>query len=527
MKKGMFILLLSFVMTLSFASNKTAIDYYDAGDLKKAKELFLATSNPDAMDMYFLGKIFAREGDATKATESFNKGLSLDPNNLYNSVGLAGLKLKSNQKDANKELKGISKNKLYKKNAHMQVEIAEVYARNGMKDLSNIYLALAKKADKQSPLPYIMEGNLLMEQGKGNDAAVQFENAIYFDPNSKIALVKLAQLYVGTRRQIAFEYLDKATAIDPNYEYGWKTQADLRREVGFYAEAREAFEKYLSLVSPTADDYQIYGQILYFAQDYDAALESLNKANENTVTTRLKMYSKFEQGKYDEAIALADKLIATTAKDKMIYQDYSNYSKMLSSKKDYAGAAKYLELAYEADPDRGASLSEIAKMYERAKDYDKAVEIYQKITNGNEYTLADVYSLGVTLYSAGTDKVTFPEEEKRFEYLKKASEHFAGMNEQFPDHYLGLFWQARCESQLDPETIEGLAKPYYEQVLPKLLETPDERKSEITEANIYLGVYYLKQDKYKEAKPYWEKVLELDPNNATAIQVLESLNSVN
>ena len=51
---------------------------------------------------------------------------------------------------------------------------------------------------------------------------------MYFDPNSKIALVKLAQLYVGTRKQIVFDYLDKAVKLDPNYEYGWLTLADLR-----------------------------------------------------------------------------------------------------------------------------------------------------------------------------------------------------------------------------------------------------------------------------------------------------------
>ena len=97
----------------------------------------------------------------------------------------------------------------------MHVAIAEAFARNNNTALMQTYLNAAKKADKKSALPYILEGNLLMEQGNRNEAAVKFENALYFDPNSKIALVKLAQLYLGTRRQIAFDYLDRANSIDP------------------------------------------------------------------------------------------------------------------------------------------------------------------------------------------------------------------------------------------------------------------------------------------------------------------------
>ena len=34
-----------------------------------------------------------------------------------------------------------------------------------------------------------------------------------------------------------------------------------------------------------------------------------------------------------------------------------------------------------------------------------------------------------------------------------------------PDNYLGNFWRARVNSLRDPETTQGLAKPYYEAAL--------------------------------------------------------------
>lgn len=527
MKKAMILVLLVTMATAMFASNKTAIDYYDSGDLKKAKALFLATSSPDAMDYYYLGQIALRDKNATEATGYFNKGLAADPANLYNSVGLAAVKMMTDPKTADKELKAISANKLYKKDAAMQVAIAEVYARNNNQAQMLVFQAKAKKADKKSALPFIMEGNLLMENGKGNEAAVQFENALYFDPNSKVALVKLAQLYVGTRRQIAFDYLDKATTLDPNYEYGWKTQADLRREVGFYPEAKAAFEKYLKLVNPQPDDYQIYGQILYFAKDYDAAMEALAKAPVNTVSNRLKMYSMFDQGKFEEALPLAETLVSTTPQNELIYQDYAYYADMLNKKKDYLTAAKNLELAYQLDTTRVASITDIARAYERGKDYSKAFAYYQKAIDDNpNHTMADIYSLAVCYYGAGTDATTTPDVQTRNAYLTKAAEVAGNMAETFPTHYLGLLYQARANSALDPETTSGLAKPYYEKLLPMLLEKNGERKTEVLEVYQYMGIYYLKKDDYPKSKEYWVKVLELDPDNAIAKQVIASIDSV-
>lgn len=527
MKKGMILTLFAAIFTMMSASNKTAIDYYESGDLNKAKTLFMATSNPDAMDNYYLGQIFLREKNSSEASKYFNKGLQADPANLYNSVGLAAIQMASDPKGAEKALKAIGNNKLYKKDAQMQVAIAEAFARNNNATQMAAYLAKAKKADKKSALPYILEGNLMMEKGNSNEAAVKFENAVYFDPNSKIALVKLAQLYVGTRRQIAFDYLDKATAIDPNYEYGWKTQADLRREVGFYPEAKAAFEKYLKLVKPTPEDQQIYGQILYFAKDYAAALDALAKAPVNTVTDRLKMYSMYDQNKFEEALPLAKKLVDTAPKADLIYQDYAYYADMLNKAKDYSNAAKYFEQAYLLDTTRTSSITDIARAYDRAKDYPKAIEYYQKAIDSNpEHSMADIYSLGAAYYSAGTDAVTTPDVLVRNQFLAKAAETFGKMAETFPEHYLGLLSQARANSAMDPETTTGLAKPFYEKVLPILLQTPAERKNEIMEVYQYMGIYHLKKDEYPQSRAYWVKVQELDPENAIAKQVITSIDSV-
>lgn len=529
MKKGMILTLFAILTTVLFASNQTAIDYYDSGDIKSAKSIFAATTNPDALDYYYMGLINLKENNKTAATANFNKGLEKDPTNLFNSVGLATILMTTDARTANRTLKSISRDRKYKKDPKMLVAIGGAYAFNNNTSKKEEYLAKAKKVDKHSALPYIFEGNELMEKGKSNEAAVSFENALYFDPNSKVALVKLAQLYLGTRMSIAFDYLNKATTLDPNYEYGWKTAASLRYAKGFYPEAKTAFENYMKLINPRPEDYQTYGEILYFNKEYENALVALAKAPINTVTSRLKMYSLYSQNKYDEALPLAQNLLNESKKDELIWQDYSYYADILYKNKNYSEATKAYENAYLTDTTRTEIMKDIARAADRAGVYDKSTYYYQKIldSKSDAISLADMYSLGGSYYSAGIDTTNVKDKAKRTEYLKKADEVFKKQTELFPDHYLGYFSRARANSALDPETSAGLAKPYYEKALDVMMPNLDNYKNEILEVYQYLGIYYLQKDDYAKSREYWEKVLEISPENSIAKQVIRSFDAVN
>ena len=83
--------------------------------------------------------------------------------------------------------------------------------------------------------------------------------------------------------------------------------------------------------------------------------------------------------------------------------------------------------------------------------------------------------------------------------------------------------RARINSNLDPETKEGLAKPFYEAIVNSLANKTDRDKADnarLTEAYRYLGYYYLVKNDKAMADGYWKKVLEIDPENETAKQAL-------
>ena len=75
---------------------------------------------------------------------------------------------------------------------------------------------------------------------------------------------------------------------------------------------------------------------------------------------------------------------------------------------------------------------------------------------------------------------------------------------------------------LDPDSKQGLSKPYYEEYIKRAeaSSSPASYQDGIVEGNKYLGYYYLQQGKKDEAATYYEKVLALDPANTDATNAM-------
>ena len=94
-----------------------------------------------------------------------------------------------------------------------------------------------------------------------------------------------------------------------------------------------------------------------------------------------------------------------------------------------------------------------------------------------------------------------------------------------PNSHMGNFWRARTNSLLDPESEQGLAKPYYEAVADLLEEKNDPARygSTLMECYRYLGYYYLLKKNKTNSIYYWQQVLQLDPENSIAKRAMDFL----
>ena len=515
-------------ITSLFAVNKQGVNFFEVGDYARAKSHFLS-SNQDAVDSYYLGEIYFKENKKDSAQYYYNKGLQIDPENVMNTIGLYKTQLSTNPSIAD-VLNKLSKERKYRKDASVQTAIATAFADNNKYSEATDFIEKAIKADRSYPVSYVLQGDILLAQGKSGDAAASYENAIYFDPNYKASYVKLAKLYENIKTQIAMDYLRNVVQTDQTYAPGYASLGEIAYRKGFYPEALSSYEQYLKLVTPTPVEYAQYAEILYFNKKYAETLNAIEKAKPSFVTERLKMYSNYELGNYADALATADNFFKTTNKENIIAQDYSYYAKLLSEQKKYKEAGDIYVAAFEADSTNNVNnLRLAARSFENAQDYANAAEYYEKVFEFEpEYSLADLYSVGATYYSAGTQTKAIestPEADKakKAELLKKADYYFKIMTEKFPEHYLGYLMRARTNFALDPTAEEGLAKPYYEKAIQIMLPEKDERKNDILESYRYLGFYYLGQNEANVAKDYWNKVLEIEPTDETALQVVKAL----
>lgn len=112
------------------------------------------------------------------------------------------------------------------------------------------------------------------------------------------------------------------------------------------------------------------------------------------------------------------------------------------------------------------------------------------------------FQMGRLYYGSGTqaDSSAISVEERK-KALELADSVFKTIAEAAPDSYLGNFWRARTNSALDPETTQGLAKPFYEQLLlcwkARMIHGTILRWLNV---NSYLGYYYLVVNKLPESK---------------------------
>lgn len=524
-----------------FAQSNIGADYLQTGELKVAKEIFeKQVSQSPAEAYYYLGEVASREGNASEAKANYEKGLSASADYVLNNVGLGKLLLKTSPKEAEDQFSIALKKD--KKDVAVLVAIAQAYYDNNMKDKGDKMLADARKANKKSPLIFLLEGDLKAKTNAG-EAAGSYAQAINFDPNSTVAYIKTAQVYENVNPTLAVEMLQKAVEINPNYTLAYKYLGNIYSRNGQYGQAIDVYKKYFAQGAYDVDDLTRYAAALYFTKQYDDAKklinEGISKDPNNFVLNRLLMYSYLQSEDYTNGLAAGDKFFSLPKGDsEYIVQDYMTYGELLSKNNQLQKALEQYDAAIKLDPSKSNVYKEIAVACADGGQYEDAAKYYQQYIDKAEPDVLeamDFFNLGRYSYIAGTalqkDTINVESADKAKTLLGQADKSFGTVTERIPDSYLGFLWRARTNASLDPETTAGLAKPYYEGVISTITAKGDgSNQNELVEAYRYLSYYYyLSWDKSKSAsdkdkvREYSEKILAIDPANTVAQQLLDAV----
>jgi tetratricopeptide (TPR) repeat protein len=152
---------------------------------------------------------------------------------------------------------------------------------------------------------------------------------------------------------------------------------------------------------------------------------------------------------------------------------------------------------------------EIATLYMKSKDFNKAADVYQLTIDKGSEDINDYFGLGRAYYYS--------------EQFGKADTAFMKMVEMRPELALSYLWRAKANTHIDPKNEKWLAKPFYETFIQKVgAEELDRNKTNLVNAHTYLAAYYASQKDLENTKLQFEEVLKIDANNAQAKKFLET-----
>jgi tetratricopeptide (TPR) repeat protein len=214
-----------------------------------------------------------------------------------------------------------------------------------------------------------------------------------------------------------------------------------------------------------------------------------------------------------EARPIYERYFTKAQPDDIDPSDYEYYGKVLLKLKEDSLANESFSKSLDLDSTQSDVLQLQGDTYFKRKKYKEAAETFKQLMSIRKQPLAqDLWSIGRAYYFS--------------EQYAEADTAFSKLAEKQPKVTHGWLWSARSRANIDSTMTQGLAKPQYEKFLELALESPEKYKRDIIEAYSYLGAYTVQVvGNVAQAKPFYEKILALDPKNEQALSFFETINA--
>ncbi|QCD38862.1 MULTISPECIES: tetratricopeptide repeat protein [Duncaniella] len=514
------------------------VDYYNADRFEKAKTILEKTLNDPSTDKavsyFYLGSLDMREGNTAAAAANFNKGKEANPNYGYNYVGLGEIALKNGNKSEASDLfkKALETNK---KDASLMAAVARayfnvdptLYAKEIDKQIDK---AMKVSKNKEAQI-YVLQGDMLKTTDVGA-AAGRYEQAMVYDEEAgninPEAYVKYANLYNKVNPDFAIAKLVELNEKLPNSALAQSELAEKYYDGNQFTKAAEQYGKYIQNPNHFQGDEQRYSGLLYFGKKYQESLDVANqvlaKDPNNEYMQRMVMLNKAALKDFTGAEEAAKKLFSH-ADAKFTATDYTTYGDILGELKRPEDAVAAYTKAYELNPEKNKQiLANISSMYTALEDYQKAAEYMQKFVDAGDASLNDYFilsnrykNLGVSLPEGSPERIEAAN--NGIKYVDMAIESAANKGPLYRNK--ATLMMVRDGAEITPALVET-----YQQMLAAYDENPENKekyRDAYKSAYNNLANYYLKAGDKEQARAYFEKFLEIDPENEALREYLNKM----
>jgi tetratricopeptide (TPR) repeat protein len=446
-------------------------------------------------------------------------------------------------------------------------KIAESYIEGETVDTSKALPLIreAIKIDNKNRDVYLITGDIYILLNDGSKAIANYNQAQFADPKSPTAAMKIGSIYLKSRAlQAAIPYFEEAITLNPGYAPAYRELGQLYSSAGRFEQSKQYFEKYLELTAGNIPAKTKYVNALFYAKDYDGVIKNVEEIfkvdKSRNYMNRIAGYSCYEKNPpdYEKALYYMDELFRTVAPERIIPKDYFYLARIIVKKNANGPKIADEAIAAKAELDKEkAKLAATANAAEKTKitakineltpratkleqdarkagaEVDRAFAAYGKLMElrPDDRALLNEVAVAYNSFRRYYDvartlsKMLGPLPEKREDYMQVArayhnGERYQGADSIFlviikksPDYVPAYLGRARTFSKMDPDTKLGLAKPRFEEVIKVAEKDSIKYLSEMNEAFTYLGYYYMINENWSKSKDYYNRMINLDPNN--------------
>lgn len=474
---------------------------------------------------YSLVKDYLAENELDKAQDTMQLVSADVKNDPWYKVAYGNLLLHQGKKDDAANYFNDALKSTKEKNAGILAAVADaqINAEQGDANYAVDLLNKAIKRDKKNAALYALLGDAYLKMSNGSEAFKAFQHATEIDDKYAPAFHKLGKIFLSQKNpEMYLEYFKKAIAADPNYApslyslYAYEFNRDP-------AKAMEYYRDYMSKSDASIKNEYDLADLYFTNKKYSEAIQKADaivKSEGEKVQPRLYKlisYSYAEQKDSATAFDYVQQYFAKAADSDMVAKDFLLMGDLYANvKHDDSLAFNYFDKAVALEKDstqRVKYFKRFADLAAADKNYSQQAKWLGKYyLNSGSGTNVDLFNWGLAHYRAG-------------EYTG-ADSAFGIYVSKYPDQSFGYYWQAKSKALEDKDMTQGLAVPAYEKLIEVLGKNPNDAnyKKWLVEAYAYLAAYETNTQKnYAEAVSYFEKVLQVDPENADAKKYIDIL----
>ena len=496
----------------------------------------LLTANPNNTEAaYWLGQTYLypnREPiDTAEAKALYQKTLQANPNDALMMIGVGQIELmEGNKTDARNRFETAINNTKKRDLPDILYAVgrANIDPKNGDIMYGIQKLEQAAEKDKKNPDIYNEIGYGYWKLHDGGNATKNYQTALTLDPSDARASFMIGRIFETQgygQESVYMRYYQDAMREDANFApvYYWLYTYYYQRDVN---KAAEYLNKYVAVADNDSKNCYAKASLFYVSKKYTETITQadacITAAGQKTFPNLygLKAYAYDKMGDSLKAKESFEKFFSVVNPDNIGPTDYATYGKvLLKFPGSEAEGMSYIEKAINMDTvltSKVKTITDIAKSFATQNNFAQAGKWYGKVLQvDSSYGKTDLFYAGYNDYRGGN--------------YKTADSVFQIYQKKFPSDVYGWYLGARSKEGMDTTYELGLAKPFYEKVIAISDTTTDKAsiKSFIVPAYRYMVAYFYNiKNQVDSATIFNNKILEIDPADATALKTKDALEAV-